>query len=162
MTCTVESCQAKVLAKGMCNAHYIRARRGKDLVPPVQYFNATKTCTECGKPTKSKGGYGLCATHYRMYRRLVLKTKLIDLLGGKCEMCNGVFHHSAFDFHHKENKLEDISGMFGNRAEKDIFEEVKKCTLLCANCHRIHHARKFRLSIEDDFEARRGLEQSQI
>jgi hypothetical protein len=29
----------------------------------------------------------------------------------------------AFVPDYKENKLEDISGMFGNRAEKDIFEE---------------------------------------
>ncbi len=152
MNCSVEGCVAKPLAKGLCNAHYIRARRGKALDTPVQHYNPSKLCVECGEPTKSKGGHGLCANHYRVYKRLTLKTKLIDLLGGKCQMCEGVFHHSAFDFHHTDSKKEDISSMFGNRSEKAIFEEVKKCTLLCANCHRIHHARKFRLSIEDGFE----------
>ena len=142
MTCVVGGCQAKALAKGMCNAHYIRARRGKDLAPPVQYFNATKSCIECGKPTKGKGGHGRCATHYKLHKRLTFKQKLIDMLGGKCQMCQGQFHHAAFDFHHKEDKVENISSMFESKSEAEILEEVKKCTLLCANCHRIHHARK--------------------
>ncbi len=157
MNCMIDNCQSKVLAKGMCNAHYIRARRGKDLNTPVQYFNENKTCTECGVPTKGKGGNGLCSNHYKMYKRFSLKIKLINLLGGKCQMCNGVFHHAAFDFHHKNNKNEDISNMYNNKSEKDILEEIKKCILLCANCHRIHHARKFRLSIENDLETRGGL-----
>jgi hypothetical protein len=142
MTCVVESCQAKALAKGMCNAHYIRARRGKDLAPPVQYHNPSKLCVECGAPTKNKGGNGLCATHYKLYRRLALKQKLIEMLGGKCQMCQGQFHHAAFDFHHRENKVENISSMFDSKSETEVLKEVKKCTLLCANCHRIHHARK--------------------
>jgi predicted HNH restriction endonuclease len=32
--------------------------------------------------------------------------------------------------------------MFDSKSEAEILQEVKKCTLLCANCHRIHHARK--------------------
>lgn len=142
MTCVVESCQAKALAKGMCNAHYIRARRGKDLTTPVQYFNATKTCIECGQPTKGKGGHGRCAAHYKLHKRLTFKQKLIDMLGGKCQMCQGQFHHAAFDFHHNEDKVENISAMFDSKSEAEVLKEVKKCTLLCANCHRIHHARK--------------------
>jgi len=142
MTCSVENCGTKVLAKGMCNAHYIRARRGKDLAPPVQYFNAAKTCIECGEPTNGKGGHGRCAAHYKLHKRLTFKQQLIDMLGGKCHMCQGQFHHAAFDFHHNEDKVENISSMFDSKSKTEVLKEVKKCTLLCANCHRIHHARK--------------------
>lgn len=106
----------------------------------VQQFNVSKSCVECGKPTKGKGGMLRCARHYRTLRKNDIKAKLIEKMGGKCKICNGVFHPAAFDFHHLKDKKDHISSMFNRCSEAEIIKEAEKCILLCANCHRIHHA----------------------
>jgi hypothetical protein len=138
--CTIDDCTNTALAKGLCNAHYLRQRRGKDMSLPVQIINPTKTCIECGKDTNKKGGYLRCALHYKVYKRKKIKDQLIQKLGGKCVKCNGIFPNAAFDFHHLGNKEMDISTMIDRFSEEKINQEVEKCVLLCANCHRIHHA----------------------
>lgn len=138
--CSIENCSNKSLAKGFCNAHYIRHRKGKDMNLPIQANNPTKTCIECGKSTNNKGGYLRCSTHYSLYKRRIVKQELIEKLGGKCVKCNGVFPQAVFDFHHISNKLFGISNEILNKSKAEIFKEAEKCILLCANCHRIHHA----------------------
>ena len=57
----------------------------------------------------------------------------------KCSRC-GENHPATIDFHHKKNKKEGISKMvaYGYSIEK-IKEEIDKCIILCANCHRKIH-----------------------
>ena len=55
--CTIENCQKPSLSKGLCNAHYLRMRKGLEMTKPVRERNLTKTCVECGKDTNGKGGY---------------------------------------------------------------------------------------------------------
>ena len=48
----------------------------------------------------------------------------------------------CLDWHHKnptEKKFEINSGNIGGRNKKTILAEIKKCIVLCANCHRIEH-----------------------
>ena len=140
--CTIPNCSCEILAKGLCNAHYLRKKREKDMDTPVQQYNESKTCMECGKPTNGKGGFLRCQKHYSLYKRKEIKTKLIEKLGGKCAMCQGIFPSSVFDFHHTQDKVEDISLMLLNRSKAMLLKELEKCILLCANCHRIHHHEK--------------------
>lgn len=61
----------------------------------------------------------------------------------KCEEC-GQDHPATLDFHHKDpttkkfnlSKRGCISQGFG---KKKVLEEIKKCIVLCSNCHRILH-----------------------
>jgi len=57
-----------------------------------------------------------------------------------CTQC-GQNHPATFDFHHvdRATKLYSVNTLVKNRAFKKAIEEVKKCIVLCANCHRIHH-----------------------
>jgi hypothetical protein len=60
----------------------------------------------------------------------------------KCERC-GFSHPAALDFHHREPALKsyEIPRMVTNGCGKaSILAEMAKCEVLCANCHRIHHA----------------------
>ena len=66
--------------------------------------------------------------------------------GCSCSVCGCVPHHSALDYHHKDDTQKSF-GLAGIRQFKTgeitlemIKEEIKKCILLCANCHRAHHA----------------------
>jgi hypothetical protein len=58
-----------------------------------------------------------------------------------CELC-GFSHPAAIEFHHKnpKDKFKDVAVMVHSSFAKDkILEEMGKCAVLCANCHRITH-----------------------
>lgn len=71
------------------------------------------------------------------------KAKAVEYAGGKCTICGYDRCQRALEFHHKNPKEKDfsISSMTFNRKEltQDVIEEVDKCVLLCANCHREVH-----------------------
>ena len=58
----------------------------------------------------------------------------------KCTKC-GFDHPAALDFHHTNpaEKENIVSNLVGNGCFAAAMEEVQKCIVLCANCHRIHH-----------------------
>jgi len=57
----------------------------------------------------------------------------------KCSKC-GFSHPAALDFHHTDSSKKDFTlGSKSTFSKKRFLEEVKKCIVLCANCHRIHH-----------------------
>jgi hypothetical protein len=48
----------------------------------------------------------------------------------------------CLDFHHIGNKLDGVSELAGRKCMSKMMEEIKKCTVVCANCHRKLHAGK--------------------
>lgn len=140
-SCSVEMCPHDAIAKGMCNAHYLRAKTGKDMRKPVQSY-AKNGCIECGEKLNKKGGWMRCAKHFKLARQQTIKDALIDAMGGCCQTCGGVFPSAVFDFHHVGKKDADPSSLIANGSVDRIAQEIERCVLLCANCHRIEHARK--------------------
>lgn len=70
------------------------------------------------------------------------KRRLIEGMGGKCVICEYDKCDAALEFHHldaskKEFGLGAARGSIKNW--KKLVEEVKKCILLCSNCHREFH-----------------------
>jgi predicted HNH restriction endonuclease len=64
----------------------------------------------------------------------------IDLLGGKCSKCQGVFDTCVYDFHHINPEEKEFTIGENMLVSKERFlNEVSKCILLCANCHRMEH-----------------------
>jgi hypothetical protein len=61
-------------------------------------------------------------------------------LGGKCTKC-GNEDFIVLDLHHVEQKDKNLNDIIGNRLS-DVLKEVKKCILLCANCHQEAHRAK--------------------
>jgi N-glycosylase/DNA lyase len=55
-----------------------------------------------------------------------------------CMDCGGTFPPYVMDFDHRPDteKVSDLAHMTG-RSSKRILEEISKCDLVCANCHRI-------------------------
>jgi hypothetical protein len=62
--------------------------------------------------------------------------------GLKCSRCKES-HSVCLEFHHIDptTKEHNISMMYRSHSEKRILEEIAKCIVLCANCHRKEHAR---------------------
>lgn len=57
-----------------------------------------------------------------------------------CEICGYNLNGVAMDFDHldRAQKLFNPSSRYLNSSLKKIFAEIRKCRILCANCHRIH------------------------
>jgi hypothetical protein len=141
-SCTVDDCPHDAIAKGFCNAHYLRFKRGARLSDPVRALGNKGLCIECGDTVNGKGGWMRCARHFKMARQQTIKDALIDAMGGSCQRCNGVFPSAAFDFHHVGDKDNNPSALISNASVERIAAEIERCVLLCANCHRIEHARE--------------------
>ena len=71
--------------------------------------------------------------------RLILKRKLINMLGGCCVDCGYSGHLSALDFDHIDPKKKSFGLAVGLSIHTEIECEVEamKCEIRCANCHRI-------------------------
>ena len=58
----------------------------------------------------------------------------------KCTKC-GFNHPAALDFHHTnpEEKEGSVHSYISNGQFAKARKELKKCIVLCSNCHRLHH-----------------------
>lgn len=75
-------------------------------------------------------------------RALTRKIELVNYKGGKCEKCGYSQNLSALDFHHlhpEDKSFQLDSRHLSNTNIDRLKEEVDKCVLLCANCHRETH-----------------------
>jgi hypothetical protein len=65
-----------------------------------------------------------------------LKARLVDLQGGKCELCGYAGCLRALSCHHLDptTKRFVIAGAH-TRSWAKLVEETRRCVLLCANCH---------------------------
>jgi len=68
------------------------------------------------------------------------REELKKLLGGKCSKCGYDKCLAALDFHHNTLEKEgNISHFVKYFSKEKSLKEIKKCILLCANCHRELH-----------------------
>lgn len=67
------------------------------------------------------------------------KARMIEAMGSKCYLCGLVDVPQVYDFHHLE-PLEKKFGFGGMRANPTAWSkaivELRKCVMLCSNCHR--------------------------
>ena len=70
------------------------------------------------------------------------KLQLVEHMGGRCADCALTFHQKVYDFHHIDPSVKDpkASRLFKKGLIAEVIEELKKCVMLCANCHRLRHA----------------------
>lgn len=102
-----------------------------------QYYRETsiirKSCYEC-IPDGSGKDAGLI-------RRLI-KKKAVDYKGNKCYCCGNQYPYSVYDFHHLDPAQKDFG--IGDKTSTvkwdKVKEEIDKCILVCANCHRQIHS----------------------
>ena len=83
-----------------------------------------------------------CRVEAVQKRRQILKLKAIEYKGGKCCICGYNKCMDALDFHHlnKSEKSFGVAEKGYTRSWEKVKEELDKCILVCANCHREIHA----------------------
>ena len=88
-----------------------------------------------------------------------VKLRIVEAMGGCCQICGYNRCEKALELHHIEPDKKELS--FGAiRANPQswikIVDELRKCILLCSNCHKEFHAGIIELPLEyqtfnDDF-----------
>lgn len=79
--------------------------------------------------------------HQKTILRKNMKLQAIKLLGGKCSRCGYNKCVDALEFHHENpNEKEFKLGSGNTMSWKDYKAEVKKCILVCSNCHKEIHS----------------------
>ena len=110
----------------MTTAKYYEENREGELTKSQEYYSANKV--KVAERAKAK----------RDARSLVL----LEMNDFKCNDCGEEENELGFfDFHHKEpsKKESSISRMLSSAKFERVLEEVKKCVMLCPNCHRRRH-----------------------
>jgi hypothetical protein len=124
----------------------------------------TKVCSECGKRkdvklfrVRGNGRQGSCKKcrssydkkHYKRRTDLYLKRNerrkevvaewFAELKDKHCMDCGGKFPPCVLEFDHREGEKKEgtISNLVHGFRTKAARAEIKKCDLVCANCHRI-------------------------
>jgi len=70
------------------------------------------------------------------------KVRMVESMGGCCQICGYNKSHNALEFHHinPNEKEMGLGGVRGNIVKWErIASELRKCILLCSNCHREIH-----------------------
>jgi hypothetical protein len=106
-------------------------------------------CKDCNK-AKSRQHY---LNNKQVYRKKadLLRAELVGEIrkikeSSPCLDCNNSYPYYVMDFDHLEGeiKLKTISQFKSGGQRKKLFEEIKKCELVCSNCHRIRTYKRSR------------------
>ena len=97
------------------------------------------------EPKKDKSGENNPNWKNGRSNNIQFKLKLTKYAGNKCKDCEikaSESNYSIFEFHHLDPKQKyfAIGESFNlSKSNEEIFLEIDKCDLLCANCHRLRH-----------------------
>ena len=113
-----------------------------DILPLMRRRNKVAQLAAQRRFYRNHPGY-----HYtRNNARRVLRAKFInEQKQGKCCAKCGESHIACLDFHHPGEKDGMLSGAARSWSVKHILAEIKKCVILCSNCHRKLHWNEKRL-----------------
>ena len=97
-------------------------------------------CYECsGNSTRNDNE---TRKHQKTMLRRNMKLQAIKMLGGKCSICGYNKCVDALEFHHRNPKEKEFKFGSGNTMSWEEYKnELKKCILVCSNCHKEIHSR---------------------
>lgn len=91
----------------------------------------------------------------KKFWRGVIKHRMVEAFGSKCVCCGQSFEDCCYDLHHliPSEKDFNLSSVNFNGAKSwiKIRDELKKCCLVCANCHRLIHNGLIPFPTENNF-----------
>lgn len=109
-------------------------------------------CKECMKRRgieyyKTNRTRQLFLSLQRKHKYVLEKRKfLIEYKNKPCQDCGKTYPYYAMDLDHRnpKEKVKEVASMVSSNLSMDaILKEIKKCDIVCANCHRIRTHRKY-------------------
>jgi predicted HNH restriction endonuclease len=112
-----------------------------------------KKCKKCGEIKtindfyiRKRGGHRHfckeCQNRDTSLMSVVKKKKIVEIMGGKCCECGYDKYYGSLEMHHKDPKEKEFSWNNIRFRKWDIvLNEIKKCILVCSNCHKEIHAK---------------------
>lgn len=92
----------------------------------------------------------VCTNKQTLNRQRNLKKLAVEYKGGKCIKCGYNKYVGALEFHHVDPSKKDFTiGQKKNTSFHAFKDELDKCILVCANCHREIHGYQKGLISED-------------
>lgn len=69
---------------------------------------------------------------------------LLELRAAPCHDCHRTYSPFSMEFDHRDarTKVQEVTRMVGRASLQRILEEVAKCDVVCANCHRMRTFRR--------------------
>ncbi len=100
------------------------------------------TCKICSK-IRIRGWYSDNRSRRQEYaniRNKKRKKEIVEHFGGKCLDCKQSFPQYVYQFHHLDPTQKDVNPSYAmNSTPSEMWKELDKCVMLCANCHIIRH-----------------------
>lgn len=68
------------------------------------------------------------------------KREVVEHFGNKCADCKNSFPQYVYQFHHLDPTKKDVNPSYAmSKRPSEMWKELDKCVMLCANCHMIRH-----------------------
>jgi hypothetical protein len=152
-TCSVDGCEAPVHGHGWCRHHYAKWYRYGDPVSEHRWTSPNKGthATHCphGHPYDGpntfigRNGGHWCRTCQELNRKKCVSRKRALMLiakGNRCSDCGGEFMSRELHFHHRDPSTKVLAvALLVRHSERALRDEIAKCDVLCATCHRSAH-----------------------
>lgn len=147
------------------NSHKIKIQHPKKPTK-IKKIRKLPYCLDCNielKNINAKRCFKCQYIHHNKRRRergVVNKLKLMNILGGSCQKCGYQKCLRALHFHHINPKTKSFtldSRHLEMKKWPELEDESKKCDLLCANCHAIHHEIERNYKITDKYQYNLGI-----
>jgi len=135
--------------------------RGRPVQPGLFIMKKCRTCSV----TKDVGDFSPhgvkkdgsrkykadCKSCYREKRNKEFHDRLNEIIGPiSCRACGYDRCFGAIEFHHIDPSAKtDCIKRMTHKPTETLTDELKKCVMVCANCHREIHARK--LKVDDSW-----------
>ncbi|MAE81259.1 MAG: hypothetical protein CMB80_00890 [Flammeovirgaceae bacterium] len=114
----------------------------RDLTKPVKKRGARYLikCVLCHEEKQTTSRNRVCPRCRFVKKRHAQRKKALDLTGAKCCICGYNTSIKALAFHHvdRAKKVFNLSANW-HRPWEQIEAELKKCILVCCNCHAETH-----------------------
>ena len=124
-------------------------------------------CAECGVIITVENGYQRknrnrfhsyckdCISLRDSRKRLDFKNAALNYKGSSCTKCGYIKNVKALEFHHVDPSKKEIQpSRLSNKPWEYARQELDKCVVLCANCHREeHHRLDNNKKLSNDFES---------
>jgi hypothetical protein len=115
------------------------------------------------KDGRYQGFCKACLLKTQQDRLKARKLTAVLLLGGACNHCGYARNLACLDFHHVDPKQKEYSWQkMVKRPWNEVIRELKKCMLLCKNCHgEVHNPALWQENV-DASKANRNLDKDKV